>query len=112
MVGPLNVPPYPLRITAIFLLSLFNIFVSDNTEGVFPAPPIVKFPTHIIGISKSLGFLICLIKFKNLKIKLKGKKIEENITNGPKIKVNPNREIKVKPGRKFAFYFIKEGIII
>ena len=32
--------------------------------------------------------------------------------NGPKIKVNPNCDIKVKPGSKFAFFFIMDGIII
>ena len=32
--------------------------------------------------------------------------------NGPKMKVNPNCDIKVKPGSKFAFFFIIDGIII
>ena len=32
--------------------------------------------------------------------------------NGPKIKVNPNCDINVKPGSKFAFFFIIDGIII
>ena len=31
---------------------------------------------------------------------------------GPKMKVNPNCDINVKPGSKFAFYFIIEGINI
>ena len=32
--------------------------------------------------------------------------------NGPKIKVNPNCDINVRPGSKFAFFFIIDGIII
>ena len=32
--------------------------------------------------------------------------------NGPKMKVNPNCDINVKPGSKFAFFFIIDGIII